>query len=85
MSILGGVILLAGPARLKAQWTDDCQYHFGWTHAELITSFLLGAAAFFLGYEHKEDRVRIRQILGGIVAVGALVTYIVLVRRGCPD
>jgi IS5 family transposase len=43
MSILGGVILRARPVRLRGQWADDCQYHFGWTHAEPIASFLLGA------------------------------------------
>ena len=83
MAILGGVVLLAGPVRLTGQWVDDCQHHFGWTHAELITSLALGAVAFFVGYEYKEDRVQIGQILGGFVAAGAVVMYVILTGCGC--
>ncbi len=83
MSILGGVILLVGPVRLTGQWVDHCQDRFGLTHAELITSLVLGVAAFFVGYEYKENRVQIGQLLGGIVAAGAVVTYLILASRGC--
>ena len=82
MPILGGVILVAGPVRLKGQWA---YWHFGWTHAELIASFVLGAVAFFVGYDYKENRVHIGQLLGGLVAAGAIVTYLVLVGRGVGD
>ena len=85
MSIVGGMILLAGPLRLTGQWGDSCQHHFGWTHVELISSLALGAAAFFVGYEYKEDRVKIGQLLGGLVAAGAVVTYLILTGRGCGD
>jgi membrane-bound metal-dependent hydrolase YbcI (DUF457 family) len=85
ISIIGGAMLLLGPVRLRGPWIDDFQYHFGWTHAELITSFMLGVLAFFVGCEPEEERVRIRQALGGLVAVGAIVTYIVLIGRARPD
>ena len=85
MAILGGAILLAGPVRLTGQWVDHCDTHFGWIHAELIAALVLGAVAFFVGYEWNENRVRIGQLLGGIVAAGAVVTYFILVGRGCGD
>jgi hypothetical protein len=83
MAVLGAVILLAGPVGTMGQWADHCEHHFGVTHIELLAAFLVGAVAYFVGYDYEEDRVRIGQILGGIGAVGSVVTYLVLVGRGC--
>jgi hypothetical protein len=85
MSALGAAVLLAGPARLRGQWADHCEHHFGGTHTELIASLALGAIAFFLGYDYKDNRLHVGQVIGGVVAVGAVVTYFIVVGRGCGD
>jgi hypothetical protein len=84
-AIFAGVILLAGPVRLTGQWVDHCRHHFGWTHAELITSFVLGAVAFIIGNDDEHDSARLGQLIGGFVTVGAVVTFAMLLGRGCGD
>lgn len=83
MSALGAAILLAGPGRLRGQWADHCEHHFGSSHTELIAAVVLGAIAFLLGYDYKDNRPHLGQVVGGAVAVGAVVTYFVVVGRGC--
>jgi hypothetical protein len=85
MSVLAALILVVGPVRLIGQWADYCQHRFGWTQLELTSSLTLGAAAFFVGYDYKDNHVHIGQLLGGVVAVGAVLTYLILVGRGCGD
>ena len=46
---------------------------------------MLGAIAFFIGYDYEHERVRLGEVIGGAVAAGAVVTYFVLVGRGCGD
>jgi hypothetical protein len=83
MSALGAAILVAGPLRLRGQWTDHCQHQFGRTHTELTVALILGAVAFFVGYDYEDNRLRLGQVIGGIVASSAVVTYSVIVGRGC--
>jgi hypothetical protein len=83
MSALGAAILVAGPLRLRGQWADHCQHRFGRTHSELIAALTLGAVAFFVGYDYEENQLRLGQVIGGIVAASAVVTYFVVVGRGC--
>jgi uncharacterized membrane protein HdeD (DUF308 family) len=83
MSVLGAAILVAGPARLRGQWVDHCDHHFGWTHTELLASLTLGTIAFIVGYDYEDNRLHLGQLIGGIVAAGAVVTYFVVVGRGC--
>jgi membrane-bound metal-dependent hydrolase YbcI (DUF457 family) len=85
MSALGGAILVGGPVRLRGQWVDHCQHHFGRTHTVLVASLALGVVAFFVGYDYEQNRLRLGQVIGGVVAVGAVVTYFMLVGRGCGD
>jgi hypothetical protein len=85
MAVLGAGILFAGPARLRGQWVDHCQHHFGRTHTELVAALTLGVVAFFVGYDYEDNRLRVGQLIGGVVAAGAVVTYFVVVGRGCGD
>jgi hypothetical protein len=83
LSALGAAILVAGPLRLRGQWADHCVHHFGRTHTALTVALLLGAVAFIVGYDYENNHVHLGQLIGGVVAAGAVVTYFVLVGRGC--
>jgi hypothetical protein len=83
LSALAAAILVAGPARVSGQWADHCQHRVGRTHAELVASLAFGAIAFFVGYDYDHNRLHVGQVMGGVVAVGAVVTYFILVGRGC--
>jgi hypothetical protein len=83
MSALGAAILVVGPLRLRGQWVDHCQHHFGRTHTELTVPLVLGAVAFIVGYDYEDNHLHFGQVIGGIVAASTVVTYFVLVGRGC--
>jgi hypothetical protein len=83
MSVLAVAILVAGPARLRGQWVSHCQHHVGRTHIELTAALTLGLVAFLLGYDYENKRLGLAQVIGGVVAAGAFLTYFVLVGRGC--
>lgn len=85
LSVLGAAILFSGPARLHGQWVDHCQHRVGRTHWELIAALALGVVAFFVGSDSEHERIRLTQLIGGVAAVGAVVTYFILVGRGCGD
>jgi hypothetical protein len=51
----------------------------------LIAALTLGVVAFFVGYDYEDNRLHIGQLIGGVVAAGAVVTYFVVVGRGCGD
>jgi uncharacterized membrane protein HdeD (DUF308 family) len=85
LSVLGAAILVSGPIRLHGQWVDHCQHRVGRTHWELIVSLALGVVAFFAGSDSEQNRIRVGQVIGSVVAVGAVVTSFILVGSGCGD